>query len=272
MSEFASQYQAKIPDANGLIAYTDEENQVWNVLYTRQMHQIKGRACAEFLAGLSALDLTGEAIPQLPRVSQPMRAATGWSVEPVDALISATAFFELLATQRFPAATFIRRRDSLDYVTEPDIFHELFGHCPLLVEPDFAAFVHAYAAKVLTMDQADWPLLQRFFWFTVEFGLINSKDGLRAYGGGILSSPNETVYSVESSVPVRKPFDPLTILRTPYRIDRLQTVYFVIEHYRDLFAVLDQDLATLIARARELGEFAPTFPVDDSPNVHIHCC
>lgn len=271
--EFVSQYVAHKPDSKGYVDYSDEEHSVWHTLYERQEKLLDGRASKAYLDGIRALNLPKDKIPQLPEVGKALQAATGWSVVPVEALISAREFFELLAERKFPAATFIRSKESLDYVTEPDIFHELFGHCPMLIDKVYADFVHAYAKRVLTFDEKDWPLLQRFFWFTVEFGLIQEKEGLRAYGGGILSSIGETAYSVESSTAMRVLFDPLAIFRMPYRIDNLQPVYFVIDNYDRLFEFIDADWSALMDEARDLGEYAPYFPVEENnPSVHIRAC
>ena len=273
MAEFSSRYQAKIPDELGIVAYSDSENDVWRQLYERQQLIIKNRACQAFVDGLGQLQLINNKIPQLPVVNKLMKAATGWQVSPVAALITAEEFFNLLAKRNFPAATFIRVPQELNYVTEPDIFHELYGHCPMLMEPVFADFVSDFAKRVLSLDKKEWPLLQRLFWFTVEFGLIQTQQGLRIYGGGILSSIEETPYSVDSDKPVRKPFDVLDILRTPYRIDQLQSVYFVINSFDQLYQVVDDDLSSLLQQAHELGEHKPLFKVDpNNPSVHINAC
>jgi len=271
--EFTSSYVAHLPDENGHVDYSKQENHVWNILFERQIKLLPHRACDEFINGLKKLGLTSDAIPQLPEVSRRLKKATGWEVAPVAALISAREFFELLATRRFPSATFIRREKELDYVMEPDIFHELFGHCPLLTDQVYADFLHDYACRVLTFPEADWPLLQRFFWFTVEFGLIRTPQGIRAYGGGILSSSTETVYSVESDIPLRALFDPVVVFRTPYRIDMLQAVYFVIENYEQLFTFVTSSMSDFIKRARELKELPPLFPVEGlNPNIHMLAC
>jgi len=271
--DFVSRYVSHQPDAKGYIEYSAEEHRVWRLLYERQSKLLPGRACDEFLQGLQYLALTDDHIPQLPELSARLKKATGWCVEPVPALISARAFFELLATRRFPAATFIRCFEELDYVKEPDIFHELFGHCPMLANPVYAEFLNDYACKVLTFPEKDWPLLQRLFWFTVEFGLITTTKGLRAYGGGILSSISETAYSVESDVAMRVLFSPVTAFRTPYRIDQLQPIYFVIKDYTELYDFVKSDVNAFIQRARILGEYPLFFAVDEhSPNVHIHAC
>jgi len=271
--EFNSRYSAHVPDTQGMVNYSEEENRIWTILFERQIELLPGRACDEFLAGLNALGITAAAIPQLPEVSARLMAKTGWQVAPVAALISARAFFELLAEKKFPAATFIRSMEELDYVQEPDIFHELFGHCPMLTDPVFADFVHDFACKVLTFPEADWPLLQRMFWFTVEFGLIQTTQGLRAYGGGILSSISETEYSVDSELPMRVLFDPVVVFRTPYRIDMLQPIYFVIENYQVLYDFVLSDIGVYIEKVRALGEFPPFFKVEpDNPSIHIRAC
>lgn len=271
--QFSSNYVAHVPDAQGLVNYSAEENRVWSILYERQMKLLPGRACEAFLSGLHCLDITADSIPQLPDLSKRLNKKTGWQVVPVAALISARDFFDLLANKKFPAATFIRTEKELDYVKEPDIFHEIFGHCPMLTDKVYADFVHDYACKVLTFPESDWPLLQRMFWFTVEFGLINTAKGIRAYGGGILSSISETVYSVESDIPVRVLFDPITVFRMPYRIDMLQRVYFVIDKYQILYDFVLSNIDVLLKRARELGEFPPYFDVDpNNPNIHIYAC
>ena len=271
--EFVSRYIAHQPDEHGIINYNAKEHRVWQLLFERQKKLLPGRACDEFMRGLKALDLTAAHIPQLPEVSARLKTMTGWQVEAVPALIPARSFFELLTERRFPAATFIRTEEELDYVKEPDIFHELFGHCPMLTDPIYAKFIHDYACQVLKFPESDWPLLQRLFWFTVEFGLIKNAKGIRAYGGGILSSISETVYSVESDLAMRVLFDPVVVFRTPYRIDMLQRVYFVIDDYRQLYDFVNLNIGELLQRARNLGEYPPVFPVDENnPNIHIHAC
>lgn len=271
--EFISNYVAHTPDAQGIVHYGENERRVWRLLYERQSPIILDRACDEFISGLKKLNLNANEMPQVPDICRRLKAETGWQVAPVAALISAEEFFNLLANKYFPIATFIRTEEELDYVKEPDIFHEIFGHCPMLTNTIYAQFIHDYAVKVLTMPKEDWPLLQRMFWFTVEFGLINTPKGLRAYGGGILSSISETVYCLESDIPMRVRFNPVGVFRTPYRIDMLQPVYFVIEQYQDLYDFVRTDMSTLLQRARTLGEFRPVFAVDhNNPSVHINAC
>lgn len=271
--EFESKYISHTPDANGYIDYSEAENRIWETLYFEQLKVIPGRACEEFLLGLEHLALPKNRIPQLPDINKCLYDASGWRVKPVPALISARAFFELLATKYFPAATFIRSEEELRYVQEPDIFHEIFGHCPMLTDVVYADFLHTYAQKVLTYPEAYWPLLQRLFWFTVEFGLIDRGNSLRAYGGGILSSISETPYSIESDEPIRVRFQPLAALRTPYRIDRKQAIYFVIQDYEELYRFAQEDFTPYFERACALGEFPPFFPAEPgNPSIHIRAC
>lgn len=255
-----SKYIAKHPDENGLIHYSDHEHAIWAELIDRQMKIVDGRACQDFLDGLDILKLPRDHIPQTGDVSRVLHQRTGWIVEPVPALIGFQQFFSMLAERRFPAASFIRSVDEMEYLQEPDIFHELFGHATMLTLPAFADFTHAYGIAGLKASKADRVLLARLYWFTVEFGLVKTPAGLRVYGGGINSSPGESVYALESEIPDRRDFDTLDVLRTPYRIDIFQTVYYVLQQMDDLFALAREDLAGLLQKAKQLGEFSPTFP------------
>ncbi len=254
-----STYVAKPIDEHGIATYTPEENAVWHDLIVRQTPIVKDRACDEYFYGIELLNLPHDRIPQVPEVNKVLQKATGWSIEAVPALIPFERFFYLLANKKFPAATFIRRREELDYLQEPDIFHEVFGHCPLLTNQAYADFTHTYGKLGLTASPEDRAMLAKLYWFTIEFGLINTKKGLRAYGGGILSSKEETIYCVESDIPLRKPFDVIDVLRTPYRIDIVQPVYFVIDDFEVLFHLTDMDLLSMIKEARALGTHEPLF-------------
>lgn len=254
-----STYVAKPVDSQGNANYTDEEDQIWHDLITRQIPLLHGRACDEYLHGLQLLDLPKDRIPQCPDISKVLREYTGWQLEPVPALIPFDHFFNLLANKKFPAATFIRRREELDYLQEPDIFHEIFGHCPLLTNQAYADFTHTYGKLGLNANHQDRVMLAKLYWFTIEFGLLQTKAGLRAYGGGILSSFGETKYAVESDIPQRKPLDVLDVLRTPYRIDIMQPIYFIIDSFDVLFNLIEMDLIGLIHEARKLGMHAPAY-------------
>lgn len=263
MAKKSSKYVAKIPDKNGVIHYTDAENKIWNTLITRQKANLPGKACKEYLEALELMNFPEDHVPQCKDVSKVLRESTGWEVAPVPALINFPRFFGLLANKKFPAASFIRTEEELDYLQEPDIFHELFGHTPPLNDKRFAAFTHAYGRAGVRANKKDQAMLARLYWFTVEFGLIDSGDGLRSYGAGIVSSIGETEYALHSDKAERKPFDPIEMLRTPYRIDIYQPIYFVLESFDQLFDLAQQDLFALIEQARELGMHEPTFPSPD---------
>jgi phenylalanine-4-hydroxylase len=254
MSYNQTSYVAKPVNEKGIADYSDEDNGIWHDLVTRQQPIVQERACDEYLQGLKLLNLSQDRIPQCPEVTAVLQDTTGWALEPVPALIPFDRFFYLLANKRFPAATFIRRREELDYIQEPDIFHEIFGHCPLLTNQAYADFTQMYGKLGLEASAEDRVFLARLFWFTIEFGLIETKNGLRAYGGGILSSKGETIYCLESDVPQRKPFDVLDALRTPYRIDVMQPTYFTLKNFDTLFHLIEMDLIGLIHQARQLGE------------------
>ncbi|EKE76286.1 phenylalanine 4-monooxygenase [Gallaecimonas xiamenensis] len=255
-----TQYVSKMPGPDGRIQYTQEENAVWNTLITRQLACIQGRACQEYIDGLALLDLPTDRIPQLDEVNAVLGRTTGWQVAQVPALIPFDEFFRLLANKEFPVATFIRTREELDYLQEPDIFHEIFGHCPLLTNPDFAHFTHLYGKLGLAASKEDRVFLARLYWFTVEFGLVNTDQGLRIYGGGILSSPGETEYALGSDKAERQPFTIVDALRTPYRIDIMQPVYYVLDQVHQLFDIAEQDIMALVQQAKALGLFQAKFP------------
>lgn len=253
-------YESKKPDERGLIHFTDEEHAVWQTLYERQMALLEGRACAEFIQGVKRLRLNPYQIPQLAEVSRELKRHTKWQVEPVDALISFKEFFELLANRTFPVATFIRLREDLDYLKEPDIFHEVFGHCPMLTDPAFAEFTHRVGIIGGAMNKEERIMLARLYWFTVEFGLIAGTEGLRIYGGGILSSIGESVYALESDVPQREQFNLLTVLRTPYRYDEMQKKYFIIDSFDQLFNLISVDLRDVFNEAKKHGVIEEPMP------------
>jgi len=258
----SSNYNARLPDSTGYIRYTDEENLIWHDLITTQLSRLDGSACDEYIRALVRMEFPLDRIPQLPEVSAILMDCTGWSVTPVPALIDFSTFFQLLANRQFPAATFIRKRDEMSYLPEPDIFHELFGHTPLLTDQRFATFAEEYGKAGLAADSADHAMLARLFWFTVEFGLIQTPEGLRSYGAGIVSSPGELTYALESSEPLRKRLDPVDALRTPYRIDVFQSIYFTIQNFDELYDLARQDLLGYINEARRKGRYAPAYPHD----------
>lgn len=260
-------YVAKQPDADGFIPYSEEENKIWAFLYERQMKIIENRACDEYFDGLAKLNMSADRIPQLPEINKVLNETTGWGVAPVPALINFETFFNLLADKKFPVATFIRSWEELDYLQEPDVFHEIFGHCAMLTHPHFAEFTHKYGQLGQAASKEDRVFLARLYWFTVEFGLMQTAKGLRIYGGGILSSKGETVYSLEDEKAERQPFALLDVLRTPYRIDIMQPLYYVIDDLSDLHELTQVDLMAKVQEAKALGLFAPKFPPKEKKAV-----
>ncbi len=254
-----TRYQARIPDEHGYIAYPDNEHKIWHELYQRQQANLPKYACDAYLQGLTDLAMPEDRLPQLQEIDKVLLATTGWKTAAVPALISFEKFFQLLANQAFPVATFIRSKEEFDYLQEPDIFHEIFGHCPLLTNASFARFSHEYGKLGLAASKEERVFLARLYWFTVEFGLLRNRDGQRKiYGGGILSSPGETLYAM-GKTPLIKPFDLIDVLRTPYRIDIMQPVYYEIDSIDYLDEIVKMDIMQAVTQARELGLFPPLF-------------
>lgn len=242
--ETRAPYIANPVDQNGYVKYSEEENKVWQALMQRQMPLLQNRACDEYLQGLELLNLPYDRIPQCEELNTILQSRTGWRLEPVPALIPTQQFFKLLANKQFPLATFIRRFDDIDYIQEPDIFHEIVGHCPLLLHPVYADFVHTYGKLSLEAEPRIQKLLSKLFCFTIEVGLIKTSAGLRIYGGGILSSKNECIYALESPIPERRPFDISLILKTPYSINVMQKIYYVIDDFSRLYSLIETDLVS----------------------------
>ncbi|HQY44776.1 MAG TPA: phenylalanine 4-monooxygenase [Paracoccaceae bacterium] len=253
-----SSYLSKTPDAQGIYAYTVEEDAVWGELFTRQMRFLGGRMAPAFLEAVHRLGLTADHVPQVRDVSARLNALTGAGVEGVPALIPPTRFFDLLSQKKFPVATFLRRREEMDYIEEPDIFHEVFGHCPLLTDPDYAAFIERFGKTAAALGKGySWRMF-RLFWFTVEFGMIRTPEGLRGFGAGIASSLSEAGHATSGKAEML-PFDLMTVFRTPYRIDIVQPVYFVIDSFAQLAASLDTDVGAMIDEAKRLGDLPARF-------------
>jgi len=241
--------------SQGWDLYTPEDHAVWLTLYDRQAKLLPGRACDAFLKGLDALDLRGAGVPDFERVSDTLQDLTGWRVVAVPGLVPDHVFFEHLAHRRFPAGAFIRKADQLDYLQEPDVFHDVFGHVPMLTDPVFANFMQAYGEggrRAMRLGQLH--NLARLYWYTVEFGLMRSDQGLRIYGAGIVSSKSESVFALEDPSPNRVGFDLERVMRTPYRIDDFQQVYFVIESIDALRKAALQDFGGLYDRLPKLDD------------------
>ncbi len=246
-------YRSKPLDKHGRISWSAEENRIWHDLIHRQHKRVENRACDAYLSGLAMLDLPTSKAPQLSDINHVLKAQTGWQVVPVPALIDFEHFFALLAAKQFPVATFLRSRDEFDYLQEPDFFHEVFGHCAMLTHSDFAHFTQVYGQLGEHASHTQRVYLARLYWFTVEFGLVKQKGECKIYGGGILSSPGETVYALESPEPERAAFDLQTVLRTPYRIDIMQPVYFVLEDIAQLYRLTCLDVMNQVNQAIRLG-------------------
>jgi phenylalanine-4-hydroxylase len=227
--------------------YSAAEHGIWRRLYERQAEVLPGRAAREFLDGLEKLDLVADRIPHFERLSDDLEKLTGWRIVAVPSLVPDAIFFDHLAHRRFPAGQFIRRADQLDYIEEPDVFHDVFGHTPMLAHPVFANYMEAYGKGGLRALNEFGRLknLARLYWYTVEFGLIESAEGLRIYGSGIVSSRAETIYAVESPSPNRIHFDLERVMRTDYRIDDFQESYFVISSFEELFRETYRDFGPL---------------------------
>jgi phenylalanine-4-hydroxylase len=242
-------------DWNG---YTAAEHAVWRQLFHRQEEVLADRACDEFLAGLAGLGVAADGIPDFRRLNEALFAATRWRIVAVRGLVPDAVFFDHLAHRRFPSTCFIRRPDQLDYLEEPDVFHDIFGHVPMLMNPIFADYMEAYGAgglKALRLGSLE--RLARLYWYTVEFGLIETPHGRRIYGSGIVSSKGESIYCLESPAPRRLGFDLLRVMRTRYRIDAFQPTYFVIASFAQLFAATRPDFTPYYTEVAALPDLEP---------------
>ncbi len=227
-------------------SYTPEEHDRWNRLFARQAKLLPGRACDSFLASKQKLELSRAGIPDFAELSERLAALTGWRVVPVAGLIPDDAFFDHLANRRFPAGAFIRPEHELDYLSEPDVFHDVFGHVTLLADPVYAQFLEAYGkGGQRALRRGQLHNLARLYWYTVEFGLIAMPQGLRIFGAGILSSPGESVFSLEDTSPNRVAFDLERIMQTKYIISDYQQTYFVVESFEQLLQECYQDFGAL---------------------------
>ena len=243
-------------------SYSATDHEVWSTLFERQQRLLVGRADGEFLHQQQAMGMEAGRIPKFDDLNRKLRAATGWEIIGVEGLLPELVFFEHLAARRFPVTWWIRRPEQLDYLSEPDLFHDLFGHVPLLMHPVFADYMAAYGrggVKAHGLGAEALMNLTRLYWYTVEFGLIRGDDGLRIYGAGILSSKGESIYSLESPAPNRIGFDLERIMRTRYRIDTYQKTYFVIDSYEQLMRATEPDFTPIYARLAE----SPSIPAGD---------
>lgn len=239
--------------------YKAEDHATWGTLYQRQRELLVGRASDEFLAAQDEMGMTPHAIPRFEQLNEVLGAATGWTLIGVEGLLPELDFFDHLANRRFPVTWWIRRPDQIDYIAEPDLFHDLFGHVPLLMNPLFADYMQAYGrggVKAHGVGPEALVNLTRLYWYTVEFGLINTPEGLRIYGSGIVSSKGESLYSLESEAPNRIGFDLERVMRTRYRIDTYQKTYFVIDSFAQLIDATGPDFTPLYAKLAEQDAIA----------------
>ena len=275
-----TQYHSKPVSEGGIINWSSEENSVWHDLVERQLVLVEQRACKEYLAGLELLNLPLDRAPQIVDINKVLKETTGWQIEPVPALINFDRFFALLADKKFPVATFLRTREEFDYLQEPDFFHEIFGHCAMLTNPQFAEFTATYGRLGKAASNKERVYLARLYWFTVEFGLVREQGNLslpllywftvefglvreqgktKIYGGGILSSPGETVYALDDDIPLHSTLDLHTVMRTPYRIDIMQPQYFVLDDISQLYELSQKDLMSCVRDAMAAGLLPPLF-------------
>jgi phenylalanine-4-hydroxylase len=243
-------------------SYSPAEHSRWDRLFRRAVEALQGRACEEFLTALGALKLSERGIPDMAKLSDRLEKITGWSVVPVVELVPDEVFFDHLANRRFPAGAFIRPEEEMDYLKEPDIFHDIFGHVPLLANPAYSDFMVAYGrGGRRAMQLGRLHNLARLYWYTIEFGLIRSAAGMRIFGAGILSSVAESVFALESSSPNRVAFDLPRVMRTKYEIDDFQQTYFVIDSFEKLLDACYQDFGPVyeqLAMASDIEPFALT--------------
>jgi len=236
--------------------YTATDHQVWGELFRRQRKLLVGRACSAFLQAQEIMQMSDAAIPRFSDLNALLSKTTGWQIIGVQGLLPELDFFDHLANRRFPVTWWIRRPEQMDYLAEPDLFHDLFGHAPLLMNPVFADYMAAYGrggVKAHGVGSEALVNLTRLYWYTVEFGLIREAEGLRIYGAGILSSKSESIHCLEGAAPNRIGFDLLRIMRTRYRIDTFQKTYFVIDDFEQLFDATRPDFRPYYAELAEQG-------------------
>ncbi len=230
--------------------YTSEDHATWATLFKRQQQILVGRACREFIDNQQRFGMTPDAIPKFDDLNAVLKKATGWTLIGVEGLLPELTFFDHLANRRFPVTWWIRKPAQIDYIAEPDLFHDLFGHVPLLLNPVFADYMQAYGCggvKAHGLGADALVHLTRLYWYTVEFGLIQQDDGLRIYGSGIVSSKGESIHCLESPAPNRIGFDMRRIMRTRYRIDTYQKTYFVIDSFQQLMDATEPDFTPIYA-------------------------
>ena len=250
--------------------YSSDEHAIWDALFARQMAVLPGRAASAFLHGLDKLDLSRGGVPEFVRLSEELGTLTGWSVVPVPMLIPDHVFFWHLANRRFPAGNFIRTRETFDYIQEPDVFHDVFGHVPMLTDPTYADYMQEYGkAGWKAMKYNRLKALGALYWYTVEFGLMLEDGDVRAYGAGILSGPTEAKFAVEAQSPNRIMLNVDRVMRTDYVISDLQPTYFVIESFEDLYhQTVERDFDRLYKNLSPAFTYANSAVIDVDDVLH----
>ena len=251
-------YRSILPDAGGYFPYTSEDDAVWGELFKRQMAFLPGKVAPEYFEGIEILGLNASKTPQVKDIDAALHQISGAGAYGVPAIIPPSQFYDLLSQRKFPVATFLRRREHMDYIEEPDLFHEVFGHCPMLTNSAYADFIEGFGKRAKELGKGHSWHMFRLFWFTVEFGMIRTNDGLRAYGAGIVSSPAEAENATTGKA-LMQDFDLLTAFRTHYRIDIVQPTYFVIDSFDQLAETLTADFGNLIDQAKALGDLPALF-------------
>jgi phenylalanine-4-hydroxylase len=248
--------------------YTAEEHARWRVLFERQSAMLPRYAAPEYVKALAAFEMA-DGVPRFDRANEHLARATGFEIVAVPGLIPDDVFFDHLAARRFPVTVWLRKPEEMDYIVEPDVFHDFFGHVPLLAVPAFADFMAAYGRLgQVALARGALTNLARLYWYMVEFGLIRGKDGLRVYGAGILSSKTELAYAIDDKRPHRIRFSLERVMRTDYRIDDLQKIYFVIDDYDELFAALDRDVLPMLDRVKDRPAIPATETLRTDEVIH----
>ena len=240
-------------------AYSAADHNTWKTLYNRQLETLKARVCEEYLEGLKTLHLVADTVPDFAQMNKHLRAATGWEVLAVPGLIASKPFFSMLANRQFPAGTFIRTPEQLDYLEEPDIFHDVFGHIPLLSNPAYANYMQEYGrAGLAALEHKGIKFLARLNWYTIEFGLIKNNGEVKAYGAGIMSSYGEAKYLFNDPSANWLQFDIDRVLRTGYYIDDLQASYFTIDSFESIFKqCIERPFIPLYEKFRAMPALTP---------------
>jgi len=266
------QQNEKVKDLHTL--FSQEDNEMWAKLNKKQSERLEEYATPTFLSNLKKFNLPSDRVPTLSEISAHLYDATGWQVSPVKGLIDYNAYFSLLQQKLFPAAMFMRTSNEEDLCKDPDLFHEVFGHCTMLLSQEYADFMQNFAKFALTVAPEDRPLFSRLIWFTTETALIRMDGQLKIFGSSILSSYEESFYAINNAHVIHKPFSPINIFREPYRADILQKVYYVLDNSNQIYNLLN-DIPALyqqLDKARKLGEFEPMFEISHDKYSNIgHC-